>query len=248
MKKLLIIAFVISLGRVGAQNEEEKWNVGVHGGMTQYNGDLGNGWYSTNQAAYGLVGLSLSRYLTERFDASLFLTRGEAGHQAPRDFSMSEDVLFNYRVSLTTANLLARYHLRDRETRLNPYVFGGLSYIRQEGFGGQHLNRRKFEYSLPTGGFGFHYRFNPVVSFQFQETFMYTSSDDIDYRVKGMNDAYLLHSIGFTFNLEKRQMFEASGPSRKLDKCPRMKTGTQMKRGEGKGKLKPRKKAKNTFI
>jgi OmpA-OmpF porin, OOP family len=146
-------------------------------------------------------------------------------------------------------NLHLRYHLRDRETMLNPYVFAGGSVIRQMGMGEHHMNRLKnYELGVPSGGIGIHLRLNPVVAIQFQETYMYTSADDVDYRVKGFNDSYLLHSLGVTFNLEKRQMFEASGPSKKLDKCPRMKTGTQMKRGEGKSKLKPRKRAKSTFV
>lgn len=239
---------VFSLGRVGAQTEDEKWNLGIHGGATQYRGDLGNGWYATDQAAYGHVGFSVSRYLSERFDANLYFTRGEAGHQAPRDFTMSEDVNFNFRIALSTLNLTARYHLFNREAIVNPYLFAGASVIRQQGNGSHHMGRLKnYEYAAPTGGIGFHIRLNPIVAIQVQETFMYTSADDIDYRVNGLNDAYLMHSIGITFNLEKRQMFEA-GPSKKLDKCPRMKTGTQMKRGEGKGKLYPRKRAKSTFV
>jgi OmpA-OmpF porin, OOP family len=107
MKKLIILAFVLSLGTVGAQTEEERWNVGIHGGATQYRGELGNGWYSTRQAYYGLAGVSVSRYLTDRLDAVALFTRGEAGHQAPRDFSMSEDVRFHFRVSLEPSSALS---------------------------------------------------------------------------------------------------------------------------------------------
>jgi len=246
MKKIILIAACIFyFSRVGAQTEDEKWNVGIHGGFTQYRGDLGNGWYAKDQAAYGFVGGSVSRYLTKRFDASLMLTRGEAGYMTSRDYSVSDNVNFNFRIKLTTANLVLRYNLVDRESYLIPYVFAGGSAILQEGAGGHHSTRSNtLEYAVPTGGAGLTIRLGPVVAIQIQETFMYTSADDIDYHVKEYNDWYLLHSIGFTFNLEKRQMFGAGSSSKKLDRCPGMKTGLQVKNGEAKGKLKPKKNKK----
>ncbi|MBC7495243.1 MAG: hypothetical protein H7221_09570, partial [Flavobacterium sp.] len=47
MKKLILVLcicleFTFS---ANAQTDEKKWNIGLHGGLTQYNGDLGRDWY-----------------------------------------------------------------------------------------------------------------------------------------------------------------------------------------------------------
>lgn len=251
MKKIsLVIGCLIALGSLKAQTWEDKWNVGIHGGLTQYSGELGQGFYAKDQAFYGFGGLSVSRYLTNRFDASFIITRGEVGYLASRDYSMSEDVKFNFNVSLGTANFLLRYNFTDRERRFVPFVFAGGSIIRQQGNLRSQITRLKsYEYAVPTAGVGLNYRINPIMAIQYQEMFLYTSSDDIDYRVGGINDMYLLHTLGLTFNIGKFQLFEASGPSKKLDKCPSMKTGVERKNGEGKAHLKPKKRSKkNHFV
>ena len=65
---------------VFGQSEDRKWAVGIHGGANQYNGDLGNGFYSFDQAFYGFGALSLARYLTPHLDVVLHGAYGEVGH------------------------------------------------------------------------------------------------------------------------------------------------------------------------
>ena len=206
MKKILFTAccFLILI-KVNSQTKDEKWNVGVHGGMSQYSGDLGQGWYSTDQAIYGFAGVSLSRYLNNHLDANLLLTQGQLGYLAPRDFSSNLD--YNFRVNLSTANILLRYNPFSRESVFGPYLFIGGTIINQKTI--ENINysvrSKKIDFALPTAGVGFHLRFGPYVSFQFQEMFMYTWADDIDHRVDGSNDMYLFHTIGLTFNIMKKQ-------------------------------------------
>src|SRR4051812_24121033 len=105
MKKILfVVCYLLSLLKIDGQTKEEKWNLGFHGGISQYSGDLGQGWYSTTQAVYGFAGISVSRYLNKQLDLSLFLTRGQLGYLAARDVSSNLD--YNFRVNLTTANIL----------------------------------------------------------------------------------------------------------------------------------------------
>src|SRR6478609_2831048 len=79
-KNLMFCCFLFAALVVSAQTEEKKWNIGVHGGLSQYNGDIGNGFYNSDQASYGFAGLSMSRYLSKHFDATIFFTRGEVGY------------------------------------------------------------------------------------------------------------------------------------------------------------------------
>jgi len=64
MKKMLLMCVCIGFTYISsAQTEDKKWNIGLHGGVTQYSGDLGRDWYNTDNAMYGFGGLSISRYL-----------------------------------------------------------------------------------------------------------------------------------------------------------------------------------------
>jgi OmpA-OmpF porin, OOP family len=242
MKKLFSSILSVTLLTAGAQTEEARWNLGLHGGFTQYSGDLGQGWYRTDQAAYSFVGFSVSRYLSRHFDVGILGTRGEAGYVAPRDYTMDPDVKFNFLVSLSTVNLFLRYNFTGRESFIRPYLFGGPSMIRQPRLHyAEEGGERGWEFLLPSAGAGIAFRFGPIVSLQLQEMFMYQWRDDIDFREAGWNDMYAFHTVGLTFNLPK---LNRAGMKKEVDvaKCPKIKTGTERSDGEGKAKLEHEKK------
>ena len=84
MKKIVLLCAGLLIACITkSQTEDRKWNIGLHGGITQYNGDRGQGFYNEGQAAYGFASVSVSRYLGKHFDVSLFLTRGEIGNVEP---------------------------------------------------------------------------------------------------------------------------------------------------------------------
>ena len=58
MKKLLLLCIcLMATFATKAQTEDKKWNIGLHGGIIQYNGDLGRDWYKTDNNMYGFGGL-----------------------------------------------------------------------------------------------------------------------------------------------------------------------------------------------
>ena len=65
-----------------AQTEDKKWNIGLHGGVTQYQGDLGNNFYKTDKAFYGFGGVSVSRYLGRYFDLNFLASKGTIGYNS----------------------------------------------------------------------------------------------------------------------------------------------------------------------
>lgn len=250
MKKLLLMLgclFVFS--SLYTQTKDEKWNLGIYGGLTQYSGDLGQGFYNFDQAAYGHAGLSLSRYLNQRFDAVFMLTRGQVGYLAPRNFEENQTADYNFRNNISTANVFLRYNIRSKDYNFVPFVFLGAGIIKQATTRENHLSfRKKSDFALPAAGIGFMYQFNPYIAAQFQETFMYTSSDREDFRVEATNDMYLMHSIGLTLNLFWHKKLDRFSAGKTIAKCPDMKTGTEIKLGEGKAKLKPKKKKKQDNV
>ncbi len=201
-----------------SQTEEKKWNVGFHGGITQYNGDRGMNFYTTNQASYGFAGVSISRYLSDHFDASLFFTRGEVGNtEALSPWSPANDPN-HFNVRLNTANLVIRFNILPSRYVVRPYLYAGIGGIMHEGIFG--TNKERFDYALPSFGGGLNFRMGKVVSLQLEESFMYSTTDAIDHTVGGgSNDGYLYHKVGLTFNIGKKQDADKDGVSDKKDKC-----------------------------
>ncbi|QQR96692.1 MAG: hypothetical protein IPJ93_02345 [Bacteroidota bacterium] len=50
MRKIFLLVVLVCISNlIIAQNSDRKWNLGFYGGATQYNGDMGQGFYKTNQ-------------------------------------------------------------------------------------------------------------------------------------------------------------------------------------------------------
>ncbi|MES2132556.1 MAG: OmpA family protein [Bacteroidota bacterium] len=219
MKKIILsCAILLAAITIKSQTHDRKWNIGFHGGLTQYNGDRGQNFYATDQAAYGFASVSVSRYLGKHFDASLFLTRGELGNVEPlRSWSPPNDNN-HFLIRLNTANLVLRYNILSDRYVLRPYIYAGAGVIMHERY--QSVKNERYDYALPSFGGGLNIRITDVVSLQLQESFMYTSADDIDGDVNEANDGYLYHTAGLTFNLGRKKDADKDGISDKNDKCP----------------------------
>ncbi|MDF2437407.1 MAG: hypothetical protein K0Q95_1783 [Bacteroidota bacterium] len=219
MKKLILLSALYVIGHDAfSQTEEKKWNVGFHGGITQYNGDRGMNFYSTNQiATYGFASVSVSRYLNNHFDASIFFTRGEVGNTEPLHYWSSDNDANHFHVRLNTVNLVLRFNLLAPRWAVRPYLYAGVGGIMHEGIFGL---RERYDYALPSFGGGLNFRLNKIVSIQLEESFMYTTADGMDHTEGGgTNDGYLYHKAGLTFNLGKKQDADNDGVSDKNDKC-----------------------------
>jgi len=219
MKKLILMCVTTVIGLTAySQTPEKKWNIGFYGGITQYNGDRGMNFYHTDQpAVYGFAAVSFSRYLSDHFDASVFFTRGEVGNTEPRSEWSSEIDPNHFLVRMNTANLVLRFNLLAPRWAIRPYVYAGAGIIMHERIYGLH---ERFDYAMPSFGGGFNFRLNSTVSFQLEESFMYTTADNMDHdEGGGSNDGYLYHKAGLTFNLGKQKDADNDGVSDKKDKC-----------------------------
>src|ERR1700741_2970351 len=151
MKKIVLLCAGLLLCYIAnSQTEERKWNVGFHGGLTQYNGDRGQGFYATDQADYWFASVSVSRFLSKHFDASLFLTRGEIGN-VERRMSWAEPNNDNhFLVRANTANLVLRYNILSSRYVLRPYLYAGAGVIMHEKY--QTSPSERYDYALPSFG------------------------------------------------------------------------------------------------
>ena len=219
MKKIVLLCVLcVTVLNTYSQTDEKKWNIGVHGGLIQYSGDIGKGFYKTDQAAYGFASISVSRYLGRHFDASLFFTRGEVGY-TNHNVASTADVSNHFLVRTNTSHLILRFYFTGPKAVIRPYIFAGAGVLWYESV--YQIKHERFEFSVPTFGGGLNFKLGPVVSLQLQETFMYTSTDNIDHLVASNdNDMTLYHTVGLTFNLGKKQDEDKDGVSDKKDLCP----------------------------
>src|SRR6187431_3302246 len=152
MKKNLLFCCLFFAALVStAQSEEKKWNIGFHGGLTQYKGDIGNDFYRSDQASYGFAGLSVSRYLGKHFDASIFFTRGEVGYM-DHNTVPTESKPNTFLIRNNTSNLLLRFNFTGPQAIIRPFIFIGAGVLWYEKV--YEVKTEDFQFSIPSFGGG----------------------------------------------------------------------------------------------
>ncbi len=216
MKKLLFLCICIGFTyTLNAQTEDKKWNIGLHGGVTQYNGDLGRDWYETGNTMYGFGGISVSRYLGKLFDANLLLSKGTIGYNNGETAGFKSD--FN------AVSLNLRFNIVAPEYVVRPYLFAGVGAILFDNE--LNFHEENYDYILPSAGGGINFRLSPSIMLNLQESFLFSNKDrrdgvdnaDGEFKKK---DSYLTHMAGLTFNLGDTKDADADGVSDKKDQCP----------------------------
>ena len=210
MEKFLCLCICLASAlTVRAQTEDKKWNIGLHGGVVQYHGDLGHDFYKTDNTMYGFGGLSVSRYLGRHFDINAFFTRGTLGYN---------DGTSGFKSDFSSASLNLRFNFTGPEAIVRPYAFGGIGAIL---FDNQlNFHKAKIDSALPTAGGGINFRLTPSIMFNLQETFLFTNNDARDGALAGEDDDFLFHTAGLTFNFGDTKDTDNDGVSDQRDKCP----------------------------
>lgn len=218
MKKILLAACcVIAIFSASAQTQDKKWAIGLHGGVSQYNGDLGNDFYKTNGTYYGFGGLSLSRYLGGNFDVNLLATKGTMGYRSN---------MGNFKNDFTSALLNFRFNILGPNSPVRPYLMvGGGAILFDKNL---DIKDEKVDFIAPSFGGGINFKLGPSLMLNLQEVFMYSTADERDGVVGDRNDAYLLHTAGLAFNFGKKKDADNDGVADRLDKCPNTPTNTMV--------------------
>ncbi len=205
---LLLPHFLLS------QTAGRPFAIGLWGGLTQYNGDLGQGFYnSKGQDAQLHIGLTTSWFISSHFDFSMNATLGTLGYY--------ENQVKNFEADHLQWNSHIRASLfKEERFKINPYGFVGigLGYM-------NNIKRPGTDLFIPFGA-GLKISLTERLGMLLQETFAYTDHDNRDKEEKKDNDAFLMHSLGLTWNFSCEKDEDKDGVADKKDKCPQTPAGT----------------------
>lgn len=202
-----------------AQTHERKWNVGTLAGFSVYAGDLGN---SITDFTYSAIrenptfGVNICRYLTPSFDVSLNTTIGSWGYY------LNYQKVFKGTMAHANLNLKYKFnngYMLAENARMAPYLFAGAGIT---SLTGERINSGLDNPIV--GGIGFRLKITPTFNLVYQATFGYMSTAHNNPQTNSLpptgTDQFMLHMLGFTFNLGDVADSDKDGVSDKKDKCP----------------------------
>src|SRR5688500_561097 len=125
MKKLLLFFCLLTGFQVNAQTGDLPFALGIIGGLTQYNGDLGNAFYASGQASYMHAGLSTAWYISPRWDVAANFTFGSIGYR--------ENAFSRFRGNQTQLNTHFRFNILNQDNhKVIPYLHAGIGFAYYE--------------------------------------------------------------------------------------------------------------------
>ncbi|MES2559454.1 MAG: OmpA family protein [Bacteroidota bacterium] len=215
----MALLFLLTLNQVHSQTHERKWNAGVMGGFSVYAGDLGNSMtdFTSDVLRQNVIGgINLSRYVNRSLDVTLTATIGSFGYYKDNATVFKGDMMH--------ANFTLKYkfyngYMISEDSKIAPYVFAGIGF---SDFSGPNITNN---IDVPiVGGAGVRYRLNDVIGITYQATFGYMStahnSPILTPNVTPTgNDLFMMHTLGFGFNLGKGKDADKDGVTDRKDKC-----------------------------
>jgi outer membrane protein OmpA-like peptidoglycan-associated protein len=213
---LLMLSFCLSLS---AQTRKHPWQVGIHFGKAEFNGDIGDATINFSKAFYMYGGASFSRYASRSWDFTFIVNYGEIGYWADGDtvpsvsnFKFHSNIYANmYNGTVLTKYKFNNGYFLKENARFQPYLlFGfGIYWLQGERLFDFYAPRAPYRSSFTAkdlgvvSGVGVNVRINDRWGAHLQTQFIYTDHDSRDGYVIQNNDGYSLHRIGVTYNFGK---------------------------------------------
>ncbi|MES2779500.1 MAG: OmpA family protein [Bacteroidota bacterium] len=217
---------LLFMTQLQAQTRERKWNAGMMGGFSVYAGDLGNSMTDFTSDVLRqnvIIGLNLSRYLNRSFDVTLTGTIGSFGYYKDNKTIFKGDMLHG---NFTLKYKFYNGYMISEDSRIAPYIFAGVGV---SDFTKANITNNT---DMPIiGGAGLRFNLNEVINISYQATYGYMSTAHND-PTTGVaptgNDHFMMHTLGFGFNLGKGKDEDKDGVSDKKDKCLGTPEGTKV--------------------
>jgi len=207
-----------------AQSSDKKLAVGLYLGISDYRGDLNQQWF--NRGAWRTQrGATIMMYANPFLNAGIDVGYGQHGHQVTGTDG--------YRAKVLKANLQGRLKFNNgkwmkEESKFQPYIFTGLGIANTfEDAQNTDANVPGLDYTI-NAGIGANYMFNDRIGVNYNLNWAYTNHDKRDNFSKGINDQFMIHSLGLVLPIGKMIDTDGDGVSDKRDKCPNTPTGVSV--------------------
>jgi len=236
---ILYLLLVIGISASKAQTRDNPWALGIHTGISEYNGEMGNGFFKfdlTSHAIWnklgdnvwtdhynnpGMLGFSLSKFQSSMFDFDLRVFHGEAGY-------FKDSVTFFYRV-MNYGDISARWKFLNSETaRFIPYLSLGFG-LRNVPTVSEAVDESIMDLIIPVG-LGVKIRATNRISVNVNTYFGLNFGDKVDATTTtSANDMLWHHTIGVAFNFGRSSRdSDGDGVSDANDKCPNTVAGAKV--------------------
>lgn len=222
---LVTVVLLLQVGTLYSQSRFYPWSINLHAGISEYSGDLGNGFFEFNlkrepfyspingvhlqDNSPGIGGVHINRYLNKYIDLSFQYFHGEWGYH-----NAEKTQFFHCRMNIYDAMVFWKI-LPDDERVFHPYFLLGVGYrnVKIPGSGGQVDHT----WELPVG-LGLRVRTSNRTQITWQTNFAVTGSDVGDGKTgldPSNHDLALNHTIGFGI------LFLSFQKGTTKNKCPR---------------------------
>ena len=241
MRHLLAKSAVLGLALLAAapeshaQSADKKTGISLYGSTLQYHGDLGSEWFKSNKIEYG-GGITLSRYLTPGIDIGLSANYGDMKFSTKtlKAIENLPPAIRRFDANVTTIGVPIKFKLNNgwafkEDAFFAPYlsltpglmIASSDKFINQ-GTGTETFQGNKDHYAAYLhGAAGLAFNFSPSFGVFIQTGQIYAATNTIDNVDEGdLNDRYLQHSAGITYNFGKAKDEDMDGVPDRKDKCP----------------------------
>jgi outer membrane protein OmpA-like peptidoglycan-associated protein len=224
---LSLLTSVLSLTATStfAQTSDQKLGLSIHGGLSDYSGDLSSKFFDTGNPFRAHFGLSGMYYLNSWLDAGI---SGTYGH-----FGYTQTVGPTFNVNLFQANAQLRLKLNNgvilkEDSRIRPFILGGIG-MANYGAIGSNPAVGGTDLTL-TSGAGLTFAMTEQIGLNYTLLYGHTYGDDQDFYegFSGGFDQFMIHQIGVVFSLGKVVDTDNDGVSDKKDKCPTTPEGVKV--------------------
>jgi outer membrane protein OmpA-like peptidoglycan-associated protein len=200
----------------GAQNPSTKYGFEINGGIREYGGDRGTRYFFARRPDYQAIGIAFSYNVNPSFDATVY---GSSGTLGQRDFSKPRALGFT--ASITDLVIGLRYkfannYIMSDQSKIRPYLqagWGGMQSVSKilhntDGYAENYQNNRTWFAAQWSAGVGVKFGLTDYLDMSLQSLYNYSFDDNYDglpfslsrVRLNALHDAFLYHSIGFTYN------------------------------------------------
>lgn len=197
-----------------SQTPDKKWAIGLNLGLSEYSGDMGNGFLKFDLAPHriynetksgithnnpGFYGLNISRYMNSRVDLNVSGSYGETGYYSSLERNFYHKFLY------VDATIRWKFMANDNAC-VKPYFMVGLGVRRTYLPAGNSFNVDMVDDIVIPVGIGMNIKCSESVNFNVQSHYGWTNGDMVEGNsnyTRFSFDQLWHHSIGLSYSFGK---------------------------------------------